>query len=267
MVSSAETAIVLLTLAFPVPLGFAWLINKHPDLVAKGQDAAGRGMAVGCFSILLMIVSAVLAIADAIVIAAGHEHVRGWLKIVGLLPLTGSIIAAIVIYTQVVMAKNRRQQRDYEEAMAIPAALIVDDDDGRFGKMYDAMRPSFPTLEISMRHPGALFWQQREWWPRLRLLMLGAEAMAVTEGQTGEMTQDLMAAMGRMTPACPIVLHALDAKVAEAIGAKLREKGWKVETVVASGDGWIKEQWREVAVRMLREELNRRPEKRPATGE
>ena len=262
MLTPSEVAILLLSLAFFAPLILAYAINKHPDLVAKRQDAAGRGMAVGCTSILLMIVSGVLAITDAIIVAVQHERIALAWGIVGVVPVVGSLIAAFVIYTNAVVAKNRRIERDYQEAMSIPAALIVDDDDVRFSRLYNAVKPSFPTLEISMRHPGALYWQQREWFPRLRLLMMSAEAMLVTEGQSGELTQDLLNAMCRAKPACPIVLHAVTASAAESIGGPLAKAGWVIHVVVTGGgDDWISARWKELVVSTLRQELEKRPEK------
>jgi MFS family permease len=259
-VTPFESAILLLSLAFFIPLGFAYLINKYPDLVAKGQDAAGRGMAIGCVSILLMAVSAVLALAAAITVgAAGPRASLPW-RIVGVLPLVGSLIAGFVVFLKIQMAKSRRIAREHQQAMSVPAALIVDDDDSRTSRLYNAIRPSFPTLEISLRHPGALYWQQQEWFPRLRLLMLSAEAMLVTEGQTGELTQDLLNAMCRAKPACPIVLHALSAAAAESITARLSKAGWIVHPVLAEGEDWIAARWRGIAAGVLKGELAKRPE-------
>ncbi len=259
---SPEIAILLLTLAFFAPLVLTYTINKHPNLVAKGQDAAGRGMAVGCTSILLMIVSGGLALTGAIIVGARHKDIAVTWSIVGVLPVVGSLIAAFVVYTAAVVAKNRRIEQAYQEAMSIPAALIVDDDDARFSRLYDAIKPSFPTLEISMRHPGALYWQQREWFPRLRLLMISAEAMLVTDGQTGELTRDLLDAMCCTKPACPIVLHATTSAAAETIGTRLAQAGWVIHNVVTDGgDDWIAARWKDVAVSTLQQELEKRPEK------
>ncbi len=260
---SPEVAILLLTLAFFAPLILTYAINANPNLVAKGQDAAGRGMAVGCTSILLLIVSGVVALTDAIIVGARHKDIALAWNIVGVLPIIGSLVAAFAAYTAAVVAKNRRIERAYQEAMTIPAALIVDDNDVRFSQLYNAIKPSFPTLEISMRHPGALYWQQREWFPRLRLLMMSADAMANSEGQNGELTQDLLNAMCRTKPACPIVVHASTSAAADMMRARLTAAGWVVHPVAAGDEGWITDQWREVAARVLREELAKRPA--PAT--
>jgi len=181
------------------------------------------------------------------------------------LPITGSFIAAFIIYTAAIRARDRRVKRDQAWAESVPAALIVDDDDGRFSKMYDAIKPSFRTLEISMRHPGALYWQQREWFPRLRLLMLGAEAMLKSEGQNGELTQDLFSDLCRKPREFPILVHALTADAAERVTSRLKTSGWTVHTVIAQahGEAWIESGWLDAAAPLLQAEMSRRPERPP----
>jgi MFS family permease len=257
--TTPETTTLLLTLAFLAPLVFIFILNKFPDAFTKGQDAAGRGMAIGCLSIVAAILSALIAVAAAIVVAARHENLSLAWRIVGLVPIAASITTGIVIFISIQVAKARRIDRDYQKAMSIPAALIVDDDDPRQSRLYNALRPSFPVLEISLRHPGALYWQQSEWFPRLRVLYLSADAMLVTAGDTGQMTQDLLAAMSRMKPACPIVLHATTNAAADAITAKLSKAGWSIHPVIIDSDTWIKDRWQALAVQLLKVELEKRP--------
>jgi hypothetical protein len=269
MLNGYETVTLVLFMAFLFPLGMAWLINKHPNLVAKGQDAAGRGMAVGCTSIVLMIVSGALAIAAAVLVAIGHQRMAiGW-NIVGVLPITGSFVAAFVIYTATIRARDRRARRDKAWADSVPGALIVDDDDARFSTMFDAIKPKFRTLEISMRHPGALYWQQGEWFPRLRLLMLGAEAMLKSEGQNGELTQDLFKDMCRRPGEFPILLHSLTSDASEQVASRLIAAGWKVHAIIARdhGESWIESGWLAAAVPLLKAEMERRPERPPPEEE
>lgn len=267
MPNKAEFLILLLSVAFIGPLVLTFLINKHPDLIAKGQDAAGRGMAVGCTSILLMCVSGGLALADAITTGVAWDRL-GWLwRILGPIPAAGSVIAFFVIYAAAQMRKAKQIDREYQEAMSIPATLIVDMDDYRGLALYNALRPSFPTLEITSRQPGALLWQQREWFPRIRLLMMHAESMAETQGQQGEFARELMEAMCRTKAVCPIILHAGSADAGHAIANRLTQAGWSVHTIVMDGPNWVETLWKPRAVPMLREEMKRRPAPKPESPE
>ncbi len=259
MPNTTEFLILLLTVAFIAPLVLTFLINKHPDLVAKGQDAAGRGMAVGCTSILLMTVSGALALADAITAGVAWDRLSWFWRVLGPLPAAVCVIAFFVIYTAAQVKKARQIDRQYQEAMAIPATLIVDMDDYRGLALYNALRPSFPTLEITSRQPGALLWQQREWFPRIRLLMMHAESLAETQGQPGEFARELMEAMCRTKPVCPIILHAGSAEAGHAIANRLTQAGWSVHTIVMDGPNWVESLWEPRAAAMLREEMKRRP--------
>jgi hypothetical protein len=267
MPNTPEFLILLLSIAFIAPLVLVYLINKNPNLIAKGQDAAGKGMAVGCTSILLLSLAAVLAIGDAITAGVAWDRIGWFWRVLGPLPAAGCVIAFVVIYTNIQLSKARRIERDYQEAMSIPAALIVDMDDYRFLALYNALRPSFETLEISSRQPGALLWQQREWFPRVRVLMMHADSLAQTQGQSGEFACELMSDMCRAKPVCPIILHASTAAAGQAISDRLTKAGWSVQTVVMEGEDWIASRWTRLATNTLKEEMSRRPGPKPETSE
>ncbi len=259
MPNTPEFLILLLSVAFIAPLVLTYLINKHPNLIAKGQDAAGKGMAVGCTSILLMSLAAILALADAITAGVAWERIGWFWRILGPIPAAGMVITFFVVYTAAQIKKANRIQKQYEEAMAVPAALTVDMDDYRGLALYNALRPHFPTLEISSRQPGALLWQTREWFPRIRLLMMHAESLAETQGQNGEFATELMETMSRAKPVCPIVLHANSAAAAKPIADRLTKAGWTVHTIPMEGEDWITARWLPIALPALKAEMKRRP--------
>lgn len=116
-----------------------------------------------------------------------------------------------------------------------------------------------------MRHPGALYWQQDEWFPRLRLLMLGAEAMLKSEEQNGEITQDLFKNMCRQAGELPILLLSLTSDASEQVASRLIAAGWKVHAIIARdhGESWIESGWLAAAVPLLKAKMERRPERPP----
>lgn len=257
MLTSAEFLVLFLTIASFAPVGLAIVILKNPNLVAKGQDAAGKGMAVGCSVILLLSLAALIAVADVIVGARSWEGLGLAWRVVSVVPAAIGILAVIVSFVISKVARERRIRERYEAEMLVPAALIVDHDDGRFSALYNAISPHFKGLEISLRHPGALLWQQREWFPRLRLLMMSAEALSVTEGDVGEMARDLLRDMARSEPVCPIVLHAPTQAVADAISQRL--PAWRITTILMDDPHWIASRWVGIAREMLETELKARP--------
>ncbi len=259
MPTPTEFLILLLTIAFIAPLVLTYLINEHPNLIAKSQDAAGKGMAVGCTSILLVSLSAALALADAITAGVAWNRLGWFWRILGPIPAAGLIITFLVVYIAAQIKKANRIQEQYEEAMSVPAALTVDMDDYRGLALYNALRPHFPTLEISSRQPGALLWQTREWFPRIRLLMMHAESLAETEGQNGEFATELMETMSRAKPVCPIVLHTSTTAAAKPIADRLTKAGWTVHTIPMEGEDWITARWLPIALPALKAEMDRRP--------
>jgi len=234
---------------------FVVWVMKNPHIIAKGQDAAGRGMMTGMVGCVIFFAALIVAISAAAIDINNWSRLHWVNRVLGLLPLGFIVLGAAVVKIQSVIQRERRAARDYAEAMAIPAALIVDVVDARESQMYNAIKPRFPTLEITMRQPGALFWQQAEWFPRVKLFMMNADAMAVTEGDDGKFARDLLAAFCKIKPTCPIVLHASYAAAAEAVGGALKTAGWRVEVVMIDGDDWVTTRWVDVASGMLAQQL------------
>src|SRR5688500_16095078 len=98
---------ILVGLAVVISLAATWVM-LHPESIAKGQDAAGKGMLAGCFGFLLFVVVAVLGIASA-VLAVRSRASLGWpTLVIAWLPLFGLTAVLLIgfIATQVSRARE-----------------------------------------------------------------------------------------------------------------------------------------------------------------
>jgi hypothetical protein len=231
-------------------VALAVLAVSQRERLTRGQDAAGKGMYPGCLMIVLAVPALGLAVAAAAV-AAGRWSRLGWpTRVVALLPL--AIFALVTAVSVGVEATIRRRSAAaaYAAEIAEPAGLVVDVDDARFLALYNALRPFIGDVELSCRPPLALYWQQREWLPRARVLFVNGDDLAAPEGK------DLLHDLCKWKPQCPIVLHY---ERSDAVAAPLRKAGWEVTPVEQAGADWVENRWLPVARELMERELARRP--------
>lgn len=258
------TILIVHAIAFALLVALAWWVMTHPEIVARGQDAAGKGMLTGCLGILIFAVAGAIGLSAAIITAVQWDSIAVLSRVAGLSPITLVVGTLLVGYLGMQVSRRRELDRRHREAMAIPAALIVDDDDAVESALYNAISPCFPGFEITLRSPGALYWQQQEWYPRLRLLMLGSDSLKISQGDLGEVIQEWVQSLCRRSEAFPVLLHARDITLAGDLAARLRAAGWTVEVIAAEGDDWVRTKWLPIAQQILQEQIRHRETPAPA---
>ncbi len=97
--ATAAPVIWVLAVFSVAPLALAAYFIRHPGALAKGQDAAGRGMAVGCTVAILGAISLVLSIVNAIVTAAANDPLDTITRVAGFGPLIAIVFTALGVYT------------------------------------------------------------------------------------------------------------------------------------------------------------------------
>ncbi len=80
------------------PIALAAFFIRNPGALTKGQDAAGKGMAVGCAVAALGALSLAISIATAIVTGTSDDPLDTITRIAGYGPLVGLVLAGIGTY-------------------------------------------------------------------------------------------------------------------------------------------------------------------------
>jgi len=223
----------------------AGLIVIHPNLVAKGQDPAGRGMAVGCTCILLWSLCTLLGMltAGAAFFSGPHYHVAT--RIAGYVPL--AISAGLVFFTWLteVLRRSRSRRADYERRMAVPEYLVITDKSEEVSPLYNALRSLDETTETNVyEHPLALRHQFRDHLPRARLIALKAWTQP-RPGETDLANTALLLArdLAEEKPCCPILLFGTDPAALDEL-EKILCPAWQVTRLLITDDpNWIRTQW------------------------
>lgn len=251
----------LLIVAPPIVLGLScvsflilamvWAINKNPNLVAKGQDAAGRGMAVGCLSILMVSVVVLIGAMNA-VLAWKFTDPSVMMRIIGSAPLGVVLLLGAVAFILYQVQQSRAERERWEREMAVPLFVLIDTDDRVLSATYEALRTTYPTTDMNLRQPGAFHWQLAETLPRAKIICLCADvepdpARPDLENDSKTVIEDL----ARCRAVCPVLLYSRDLERAEPLAAQLRSAGWTVEVVDAAGDNWIASRFLPQATELL----------------
>ncbi len=257
----------VVTVAGLAAIAAAFWGASHPEIIAKGQDPAGKGMATGCFFILFMLMGGVVGVVN--VILAWHFGGGASLltRLGAALPLIALVVITVVSLVQWQVQAVRSDRREWEEKLKIPVLVIVELDDRRRTRMFEALRSRFPTVQQQLfPAPSTLEDQFNEWLPRTKLICMQADLAPPPEkaefwGDSRMLTEALT---HYRPPVCPVLLHATDAAACDAIAATIRAAGWDVHTVSAGGgddDAWIRETWLPKAVELASAGLGAAPAK------
>jgi hypothetical protein len=254
----------LLALAGLAAIATAFWGMSHPEIIAKGQDPAGKGMATGCFGLMFFLLVTVLGVVD-VVFAWGFGGDASWLtRLVSTLPLLAVAIVVIVSLVQWQVQAARSERAEWEEKLKIPVLVIVELDDARLSRMFEALQSAFPQVQQQLfPAPSALEDQFNEWLPRAKLICIQADLVPPPgKAEFWGDSKMLAEALTRYRPpACPILLHATDAAAMDSIAGTIRGAGWDVHTLVVGGDDaqWIHAVWLPKAVQLVSRSLHSLP--------
>jgi hypothetical protein len=235
----------LVALAVAIALAGVWVFN-HPEIVAKGQDAAGKGMLTGCLGFLLLCITAVLGIVAAVIAVVKRAELGWGTEAIAWLPLFGLAAAGLTIQVLVKVNQVRQEEAHQAKLARIPVFLLVEADDNHLQPMYHALRRHYEHVQMQQFYsPVALHWQQH-WLPRAKLIAIQADATVAGKDarpETAELVEDIL----YMHPAANVIFHAADPKDAEGYAAKLKH----ARVVSTSEPDWIETRWLPVALEML----------------
>lgn len=249
LATSAAPVWVLTCLAF-VLLVLAAMVVKDPTLVSKGQDAAGKGMAVGCTMLLLVSATTVTGIIATVL--AWHGELPVITRIAAMAPLAVVVIVLGTTFVVAQLESARREQAAHAARMAIPIFLLVDSADEGLTAMYDALRSRYPLTEMQLRPPAALHWQLGEHVPRARIICLNADLPSQPDA-IGLTNDSRMAVddLASCRPVCPILLFSSEPESARPMAQRLIDQGWNVRLIPRTGADWYKTEFLMSAVDLL----------------
>jgi hypothetical protein len=246
----AEIAAWLLTLLAFGALILVVAVIKNPNIVSKGQDPAGKGMAAGCTVFLAFIAATVFGVIATIVAFNADPPASLAARIAAPMPL--GIVAGVLLVGIIAMqlAKARRIDAEWAERMKIPLFVLVDGSDERLTNMYNALRTLDPAMEMRLySNAMAYWWQKEDHFPRVRLMCLAAEGMETVHEV--ERTS-LVAALEQWKPTtCPILLHARTAEAIDKVRPRLTAAGWTVRAVVSELEPAANADWLAAATELV----------------
>src|SRR4051794_10944052 len=194
----AEIIVWVLALAAAGALIAAAVLMKHPYLVGKGQDPAGKGMAAGCLTLLAFTAATVLSVIATFVAFSAEPSVSAAARVAAPVPVTIVVLFIAVCVVAYQIENARQMDKQWAELMKIPIYVLVDSSDERLTGMYNALRQLNLTMEMHLyKNAMAFWWQRQDHLPRVRLMCLQAEGM---DQQDEVQRTSLLATLERWKP-------------------------------------------------------------------
>jgi hypothetical protein len=143
----AAAVIWVLAVAGLAAIAVAFWGMAHPEVIAKGQDPAGKGMATGCFFIAFMLIGALVGIVNVILARHFGGDASLFTRLTAALPVVVIAIITLISLVRWQVQSVRSDRREWEEQLQIPVLVIVELDDGRRTRMFEALRSAFPAVQ------------------------------------------------------------------------------------------------------------------------
>lgn len=223
-------------------LGMIGLVVAFADVLTRGQDAAGKGMMVGCYGVVLFGVAAILGFLAIIFALRCWSEITIPTRIVACLPLLICLCIAGTMFVTEQLRKARAAQRDFEERMQTPVYCGIVDDDTLCWQMYNAMQTHDEVTQTQLyAYPIALSDQRHEWFPRSRLIILGTDVQPpkTERGFDSGNSELILNELLNTQPVCPVLIFGKDAKKVRDFAEKLFARGWSVKEVSSADADWL----------------------------
>lgn len=243
------TAIHILSLLAVIALGCIPLVILNKESLDRGQDAAGRGMAVGCFSILFLITAFVFGAASAIVaMVAPAGMLTTGTQVIAFGPVVIVLLVVLIFAVSMKVDAIRRDARRRAERMAIPVVLLADID-ANISPLYEAFRSADRFTQVqTFLNANSLFHQLSDFAQRAKLISINGDMPDPAPGTPFPVTlSDLYKELVYHKPACPILIYSKDVEAAKVAAGRLLKAKLAVNFLESAGEGgdaaWIGSRW------------------------
>jgi hypothetical protein len=225
----------------------AFWAATHPEIVGRGQDAAGKGMAAGCLGILFGFLGTVCAVIAGVLGYVWWENLDGVTRVSSFVPATVIAIGAMVTWGMAKNAKARRGIQTRKQERQSEAVVNLVHAEPELSRIFQALQKVQPTRWQQLwQSPEHFRWQFTNYVYRAAL-----NSIHITPEIAKDPELEIVLGMFEREEAVgAILLYGPDESAIAPIVSRLRKTKWPVGSVIISGEDWIERQWLPRALEM-----------------